>query len=770
MQELVTIDTDKANLDLLGYDVAISGDSEVMAVGAPYGDPNSLHNAGFVRLYNKDGTDWNLFQQLNGPTSSSFFGWSVDLSDDGMTLAVGSYKGAVRLYELSSSSSSYALLHTTDDIDACEVSVSGNGSVVGVTSTSSSNGASVYARFGNSFKQQGSTFPNYGSSSGIALNYNATIVIIGDTYWSSGRGRAGVFMWKHDSGDGSMGWTQLGSDIIGDAANDHLGYIGCVSITHDGSTVAIGAHGYDGDGNDKGLVRVYNYAKMQDMWKERPDIIGDNSYDRLSKTSLSSDGKYLVVGTSWGGSYLKIFQKNENNYEIIGEKVISGEGGDFITSVDMSAGRATVASGAYSIFDANGRAYLLVGNDPTHTPSFVSTIMPSAILSTSPTFVPSAAATKMDFPITFLNDETIVNFDGTSPDNEIIVKTLIANKAPRESFEQTIFVGNNCQFKLVYEYPDDTTLVGISNNENLDVVEGKHIKVTSEINIDMAHITSKGIHATDPSNKSIYSEYKEGSKDMAKIEFCIRTDYGKDVIIDNYGRTVESSVNFNEVKVTVTFLLQIDLHLAIVSIAEAEKGKVEQVSTITTVLDACNCPAAATSMNDCFDIPVNYDQNDILSICVFDPTENAFITGLRDVTLGNGLISTQVIDSDGKPSSLASTSKANEGMAVVNTRILSVFFDGDTSPAPVTVSGTAAIGFNTAATVKLTTVGMKGGRVMRKLQDSVGAKIENEGTFGVKILLSDSEKAGGSPSFHALKHLTMSLLVSMLVMIYIHLF
>ena len=50
-------------------------------------------------------------------------------------------------------------------------------------------------------------------------------------------------------------WTQVGSDIDGEAAGDWSGY--SVSISSDGTRVAIGAHKNDGTGTDAGHVRVY---------------------------------------------------------------------------------------------------------------------------------------------------------------------------------------------------------------------------------------------------------------------------------------------------------------------------------------------------------------------------------------------------------------------------------------------------------------------------------------------------------------------------------
>ena len=49
----------------------------------------------------------------------------------------------------------------------------------------------------------------------------------------------------------------LGSDIDGEAAGDFSGY--SVSIDSDGSHVAIGAYGNDGNGSIAGHVRIYSW-------------------------------------------------------------------------------------------------------------------------------------------------------------------------------------------------------------------------------------------------------------------------------------------------------------------------------------------------------------------------------------------------------------------------------------------------------------------------------------------------------------------------------
>ena len=55
-------------------------------------------------------------------------------------------------------------------------------------------------------------------------------------------------------------WTQLGSDIDGEAASDYSG--GSVSLSDDGSFMAIGANYNDGTASNAGHVRIYAWNKQ----------------------------------------------------------------------------------------------------------------------------------------------------------------------------------------------------------------------------------------------------------------------------------------------------------------------------------------------------------------------------------------------------------------------------------------------------------------------------------------------------------------------------
>ena len=75
--------------DLAGFSVSISGDGNVVAIGAVLNSDGGLY-AGQVRLFEWSGTSWlQLGQSLTGNLVDAWFGFSIDLSMDGMVIAVG---------------------------------------------------------------------------------------------------------------------------------------------------------------------------------------------------------------------------------------------------------------------------------------------------------------------------------------------------------------------------------------------------------------------------------------------------------------------------------------------------------------------------------------------------------------------------------------------------------------------------------------------------------------------------------------------------------
>ena len=94
-------------------------------------------------------------------------------------------------------------------------------------------------------------------------------------------------------------YSQLGGDIDGEAANDNSGW--SASLSSDGTIVAIGAVNNDGNGSNSGQVRVYQYANS--TWSQLgSDIDGEAANDKSGfSVALSDDGTIVSIGTPYNG-------------------------------------------------------------------------------------------------------------------------------------------------------------------------------------------------------------------------------------------------------------------------------------------------------------------------------------------------------------------------------------------------------------------------------------------------------------------------------------
>ena len=153
--------------------------------------------------------------------------------------------------------------------------------------------ASPYAQIGSDIDGEAA-----GDESGVAvsLSSDGTIVAIG-ARWNDGNGSSSghVRVYQYASST----WSQLGSDIDGEAAGD---YSGCsVFLSGDGTTVAIGSTHNDNANTDAGHVRVYQYASS--TWSQlHSDIDGEAASDGSGgAVSLSSDGTIVAIGARWNG-------------------------------------------------------------------------------------------------------------------------------------------------------------------------------------------------------------------------------------------------------------------------------------------------------------------------------------------------------------------------------------------------------------------------------------------------------------------------------------
>ncbi|MFL2860193.1 MAG: WD40 repeat domain-containing protein [Pontiellaceae bacterium] len=187
------------------------------------------------------------------------------------------------------------------------------------------------------------------SGSSVALSSDGSIVAIG-AYGNDGNGsysgHVRLYQWNGSS------WNQLGSDIDGEASNDRSGY--SVALSSDGSIVAIGAHQNDGNGRGVGHVRLYQWDGAS--WNQLgSDIDGEAEFDRSgSSVALSSDGSIVAIGapsnTSENGGdsgHVRLYKWDGSSWNQLGSDIDGKDQADYSgNSISLSADGTVIAIGA----------------------------------------------------------------------------------------------------------------------------------------------------------------------------------------------------------------------------------------------------------------------------------------------------------------------------------------------------------------------------------------------------------------------------------------
>ena len=158
-------------------------------------------------------------------------------------------------------------------------------------------------------------------------------------------------------------WTQLGSDIEGEAAGD---YSGTVSLSSDGTIIAIGARLNDATGDNSGHVRVYEWDNTS--WTQLgEDIDGEAVGDRFGRSvSLSSDGSIVAIGgynnddNGNVAGHVRVYEWNNTSWTQLGEDIDGAAGDQSGYSVSLSSDGTTIAIGAVSNSNYIGHVLSLI--------------------------------------------------------------------------------------------------------------------------------------------------------------------------------------------------------------------------------------------------------------------------------------------------------------------------------------------------------------------------------------------------------------------------
>ncbi|PMJ91317.1 thrombospondin type 3 repeat-containing protein [Vibrio sp. 10N.261.55.A7] len=345
-------------VDEFGYSVALSGDGRTLVVGAIYEDSDAsgingdgsrqhLSDSGAAYVFRFANDTWveEAYVKASNPTSTDHFGFSVALSEDGNTLAVGSVNedsnargidgdgsnggvadsGAAYVFRFANDTwAEEAYIKSSnsaaDDSFGRAVSLADDGSTlaVGAHAKNNSSGAAYVFRFATDTWVEEAYIPSSTSSNNdyfgriLALSADGNTLAVGAIGESNG---GAAYVYRHTN---NLWWEEA----MINASNQHHGdYFGqSVALSADGNTLAVGAHqedssarGINGDQNNddngnSGAAYLFRFNEDEGEWTQKaytkptnPD--GDELEGGFYGVSvgLSEDGKTLAVGANLEG-------------------------------------------------------------------------------------------------------------------------------------------------------------------------------------------------------------------------------------------------------------------------------------------------------------------------------------------------------------------------------------------------------------------------------------------------------------------------------------
>jgi hypothetical protein len=344
-----------------GESVALSGDGETALIGGP----RDNNDAGSAWVFTRSGSTWTQQgSKLTGKeeTAQGNFGTSVALSEDGDTVligagligGIGTSEAAAWVFTRSGSTWTQqgSKLTGAGEIGeghfglAVALSADGNTALIGGPWDNRYAGAAwVFTRSGETWSQDGEKLTGSGQSGNgefgysVALSADGNTAVVGGPEDNDWIGSAWVFTRSGET------WTQQGSKLIGDCANDCAGegtgetgdgrFGESVALSADGDTALIGAP------RDGSSGAVWVFTRSGETWtqqggkltgKEGGGFFGDD-------VALAADGDTALIGAPSGVGAAYVFTRSGETWAQQGSK-LTGTGetgkGSFGTSVALS--------------------------------------------------------------------------------------------------------------------------------------------------------------------------------------------------------------------------------------------------------------------------------------------------------------------------------------------------------------------------------------------------------------------------------------------------
>jgi hypothetical protein len=325
----------KSNDEQSGQSISFSSDGLTIAIGSAFND-DQFTNAGLIRVFHYDSGLWKqVGNDIYGERKSEFVGRYMTLSSDGKFIITCGFEDVnggkyVKMYR-NVSGKWIKVNHNIviENRPSCVV-LSADQNVLAF-GFAESDRVTVYRNNLGTWDKIGDTlygeekFDNYGYS--VSLSSDGSKIAIGGYHNNNSvidSGHVRVFLNSSDN------WVQIGADIDGKVKNGNSGY--SVSLSADGNTLAVGAPGRY---MNTTFGSAYVYRNVNGSWKQVGATLSGtqlNNHFGL-QVALSSDGSILALSddqngeSTYNAGQVRIFKNVSDTWKQVGNN-INGEGYD----------------------------------------------------------------------------------------------------------------------------------------------------------------------------------------------------------------------------------------------------------------------------------------------------------------------------------------------------------------------------------------------------------------------------------------------------------
>ncbi|HLP63304.1 T9SS type A sorting domain-containing protein [Flavobacterium sp.] len=213
-------------------------------------------------------------------------------------------------------------------------------------------------QIGNTIYGSGAAYSAAGNC--VSLSDDGTIVAIGEKGYSAPYNIGCVRVFRNVNNT----WTHVGSTIVG---NDQFDYFGtCVSLSSNGNILAISAP--PSTYTEIGYVKIFQ--NVNDVWTQiGSTIYGEDDDTRFgSSLDISSDGSIIAIGnnfydqTSTNTGKVKVFQNVNGVWNQMGNTIYSSIQNTSASSLSLAANGTKLAIGEYDFLYYSNKKVRLFEN------------------------------------------------------------------------------------------------------------------------------------------------------------------------------------------------------------------------------------------------------------------------------------------------------------------------------------------------------------------------------------------------------------------------